>query len=63
MVHFQTNFKKSPPQGAAAPWGHRWRWRQGYVSKNLFENGPYLAHPIFKIAIELLVVFQNFTTL
>ena len=29
-VHFQTNFENNtPPQVAAAPWGRRWRRRQG----------------------------------
>ena len=61
--------KNTPPQGAAAPWGRRRSRRQGYffkiwlkmdrIFKHLFENGPYVGNPIFKIAIGL--VFQNFT--
>ena len=58
-IHFQTHFEKNtPPQGAAAPWGRRRRRRQGYffkiclkmnrIFKHLFENGPYLGHPISK---------------
>ena len=67
---FSKYFEKiHPPPGAAAPGGRRRRRRQGYffkmclemdrIFKHLFENGPYLGHPIFKIAIGL--VFQSFT--
>ena len=52
MVHFQLYFKIiPPPQGAAAPWGRRRRRRKGYFFQNVFEHEPYLACPIFKIAI------------
>ena len=38
MVSFQTYFEKiPPPQGAAAPWGRRWRRRQGYFSKYVWK--------------------------
>ena len=50
MVHFKQMFENTI-QGAAAPWGG--------VFQNLFENGPHLAHPIFKVAIRLF--FQTFT--
>ena len=73
MVHFQTDvlksFKKYPwrrlrrrPQGAAAPWGgvfFKICLKMERIFKHLFENGPYLGHPIFKLAIRL--VFQSFT--
>ena len=57
MIHVQTNVGQNiwrrlrrRPQDAAAPWG-------GSIFQNMFEDGPYLALPIFKIAIGL--VFQN----
>ena len=34
------------PQGDAAPWG-------GVIFQQMFENGSYLAHPVFKIGIRL----------
>ena len=58
MVHFQTDVGTIPlaPPPAAPP--GRCRALGRGIFKHLFENGPYLAHPIFKIAIGL--VFQNF---
>ena len=66
---FQIFEKKIPPPPAAvAPGGRRRRRRQGYffkmclkmdrIFKHLFENGLYLARPIFKVAIRHF--FSNF---
>ena len=69
-VHFQTDFEKYPSPGrgsalgGAAGGGARGIFsniclKMDRIFKHLFENGPYLCHPIFKIASGL--VFQNFT--
>ena len=47
MVNVQTHFEKYP----LPPWGRRRRRRQEILFKQMFENGPCLAHPISKIAI------------
>ena len=68
-VHFQTDLKKIPiPRARQRPGGAAGGGARGifvkicfkmdHSFKHLFENGPYLGHPIFKIAIGL--VFQNF---
>ena len=56
MVNFQTHFEKYPLSRARQrPGGAAGGGARGTFSK----NEPYLAHPIFKIAIWL--VYHNFT--
>ena len=62
MAEYPWRRHRRRPPGAAAPWGglfFKICSKMDRIFKHLFENAPYLAHPIFKIAIGL--VFQNFT--
>ena len=62
-VHFQTYFEKSTSPGRGSALGAPPEAAPGVffkiclkmecIFKHLFENGPYLGHPIFKIAIGL----------
>ena len=59
MAHFQITFENySLPSARQRPWGAAGGGARVFI-KNMFENGTYLAHPIFKTAIWLVV--QNFT--
>ena len=62
-VHFQTHFEKIPlprtrqrPGGAASVC-----LKMDRIFKHLFENGPCLAHPIFKVAIRLFFKLSPFS--
>ena len=58
MVHLQTNFDKYPLPRARQRPGRAAGGAPGEFFQNVFKNKPYLAHPIFKIAIWL--VSQSF---
>ena len=57
MVNFQTYFEKYPLLRAPQRPGASPEAAPGVFFQNVFENEPYLAHSILKIAIWL--VFQN----
>ena len=59
MIHFHTDFKNTPAPGRGSALEAPPEAAPGIFSQHLLENGPYLAHPIFKLAIGLL--FQTFT--
>ena len=58
MVHFQRHFEKyALPKARQRPGGAAGGGVSFFVSKKMFENGPYLAHPVFKLAIWLVLQF------
>ena len=70
-IHFQTNFEKYPSSGRGSVLGapleaaprvfFEIRLKIDRILKHMFENEPYLGHPIFKIAIGLVCKMSPFS--
>ena len=53
MVNFQTDSENTPSQVHGSALGAPPEAAQGVFFKEVFENEPYLVHPIFKMAMWL----------